>query len=192
LFGILILSMTPKIPFEVLKARIQEQAPLRTRRGFGGLPGEGSVSLWAGQLLEVLGEGRGTWAIRFLRDRKDLRAAWMTVSFLELFPMGVAQEEVALERILFLERVPERQGVDILLNILRSRLFGVVIFEKEILPRERQDVQLRKMQIVAEEAGSLMILLSEHPTPSYGISVRIETDGGGGGRVAKIKGGSTE
>jgi hypothetical protein len=188
--------MKPKITLEVLKARIQEQAPVRARRSFGGLSeglAEGPFCpLRAGQVLEVLGEGRGAWCIRFLQERTDLRAAWISAGRLDLFPMGIAQEGVNLDRILFLEQVPSDQGMDILLNVLRSGLFGAMIFEKELLPRHRQDVQIRKMQIVAEEAGSLMLLLSGRPTDSFGVQVRVETDGSGEARVAKVKGGSFE
>lgn len=188
--------MNPKVTLEVLKAKIQEHAPVRARRSFEGLAvglsGGPACPLRAGQLLEVLGEGRGAWCIRFLRERKDLRVAWALASHLDLFPMGIAQEQVSLERILFLEQVPPDQGMDILLNVLRSGLFGAVVFEKELLPRHRQDAQIRKMQLVAEDAGSLLILLSGRPTASFGVHVRVETDGVGGVRVAKIKGGSLE
>ncbi len=166
---------------------IQEQAPVRTRRSLGFLPGDDSIPLRAGQLLEVLGEGSGAWCIRFLQSQRKLRAAWALTSRLDLFPMGIAQEGVELERILFLEQIPPEQGMDILLQLLRSRLFGAVIFEKELLPRQRQDVQIRKMQLVAEEAGSLMILLSARPTASFGVNIRVEADAGGGMRLDKIK-----
>ncbi|NDF16214.1 hypothetical protein EB061_13005 [bacterium] len=66
-------------------------------------------------------------------------------------------------------------------------MFGAVVFERELLPRQRQDAQIRKMQLVAEEAGSMMVLLSARPTVSFGVNVRVEIDAGGGMRLDKIK-----
>lgn len=180
-------SMSPKNSLELLKTMIHEQAPVRTRRSLGFLPGGDSIPLRAGQLIEVLGEGRGAWCIRLLQGQRELRAAWALASRLDLFPMGIAQEGVALEQILFLEQVPPEQGMDILLQLLRSSLFGAVVFERELLPRQRQDAQIRKMQLVAEEAGSMMVLLSARPTVSFGVNVRVEIDAGGGMRLDKIK-----
>ena len=104
--------------------------------------------------------------------------------------MAMAQEEIALSRVLFLERVPMVEGVEVLLAVLRSQLFEVVMMDQGLLPRIRQDVQVRKIQLTAEEAGSMVLLLSDRPTNSFGVSIRVETGMGNEVRLEKVKGGT--
>ena len=155
--------MKNRVPLEALKSLLQEQAPVRARRDLGMLPGsEPPHPLRAGQIIEVLGEGRWGWCMRLLRERESSRAAWLSLDQALLFPMALAQEGIALSRILFLERVPALQGLDVLLPVLRSRLFEVVMMDQGLLPRMRQDAQIRKVQLTAEEAGAA------DPTTSFG------------------------
>jgi hypothetical protein len=90
--------------------------------------------------------------------------------------MAMAQEGIALSRVLFLERVPMVEGVEVLLAVLRSQLFEVVMLDQGLL--------------TAEEAGSMVLLLSDRPTNSFGISIRVETGLGNGVRLEKVKGGT--
>ena len=63
------------------------------------------------------------------------------------------------------------------------------MMEQVLLPRVRQEVQIRKLQLVAEEQGSGIVLLSEVQTQSFGVQVRVETGGPQGVRIGKVKGG---
>jgi len=183
--------MKSPLQLEALKSLLQERAPVRVRRDLGMLPGSSpSIPLRAGQMIELLGEGRWAWCIRFLKERKSARAAWLSMDSSGLFPMAMAQEEIALSRVLFLERVPMVEGVEVLLAVLRSQLFEVVMMDQGLLPRIRQDVQVRKIQLTAEEAGSMVLLLSDRPTNSFGVSIRVETGMGNEVRLEKVKGGT--
>jgi hypothetical protein len=185
--------MKNRVPLEALKSMLQEQAPVRARRDLGVLPGSGAPHpLRAGQIIEVLGDGRWSWCMRLLQGRESSRAAWLSVDQALLFPMALAQEGIALSRILFLERVPALQGLDVLLPVLRSRLFEVVMMDQGLLPRVRQDAQIRKVQLTAEEAGAAVLILSDFPTNSFGVQVRVETGRGNDFRLEKVKGGTGE
>jgi hypothetical protein len=185
--------MKNRVPLEALKSLLQEQAPVRARRDLGMLPrSEPPHPLRAGQIIEVLGEGRWGWCMRLLRERESSRAAWLSLDQALLFPMALAQEGIALSRILFLERVPALQGLDVLLPVLRSRLFEVVMMDQGLLPRMRQDAQIRKVQLTAEEAGAAVLVLSQFPTNSFGVQVRVETGPGREFRLEKVKGGAGE
>jgi hypothetical protein len=106
-----------------------------------------------------------------------------------MLPMGLSQEGVELSRILFLENVAPEQGMEMVLSVLRSHLFQILIFDQALLPRSRQDAQIRKLQLTAEESGAVMLLLSEKPTFSFGVQIRVEADDGHGVRFQKVKGG---
>jgi hypothetical protein len=172
----------------LLKAALQEQAPVRAARPLGVVPGSNpALPLHAGQLVEVLGSGRWAFGVRLLREHPDAHAAWITTGELPVFPVAIEQEGVSLNRILFIERAPPEEGLEILLNVLRSRLFEWVLLEPSLLPKYRQDVQIRKIQLAAEECGSGILLLSGAPTPSFGVQIRIETGGASGMRIGKAK-----
>jgi hypothetical protein len=141
-------------------------------------------------MIEVLGEGRWTWSVRFLKARTDARVAWLSRESSSLFPMALAQEGISLSSILFLERVPIEEGMDVLLGVLRSGLFEVVVMDQELLPRNRRDVQVRKIQLTAEDSGSLILLLSEQSTSSFGVQIRVEAGSSGKMRLKKVKGGT--
>ncbi|NDG84090.1 MAG: hypothetical protein EBX52_03510 [Proteobacteria bacterium] len=182
---------------QALKLALSEQAPLRARKSLGNLPGspsggDSSIPLHAGQMVEVLGEGRWSYTVGFLagilKERPMVRVAWLNVEGLPLLPMALEQEGVPLLQLLFLERVPVGESVDILLVILRSGLFEWVVFDQALLPRIKRDAQVRKLQLQAEEHGSGILLLSERETPSFGVQVRVETGGLRGVRVGKVKG----
>jgi len=189
--------MKNRVPLEALKSLLQEQAPVRARRELGLLPGsDPPVPLRAGQIIEVLGEGRWGWCVQLFvqlfkasSSGQAARAAWLSADGCPLFPMALAQEGIALSSILFLERVPVLQGLDALLPVLRSQLFEVVMIDQELLPRVRQDAQIRKVQLTAEDSGAAVFILSDRATRSYGVQVRVETGSGNEVRLEKVKGG---
>ncbi len=185
-----------------LKAMLQEQAPLRTRRELGFLMSDGSIPLHAGQVIEVLGKDQLAWSVRFLKERSQAkpltpevstaRVAWISSGLTEVFPMALAQEKIALSRILFLERVKPEQGMEVLLSVLRSQLFEVLVFDQPLLPMRNLDAQMRKLQLTAEEGGSLMLLLSQKPTSSFGIHIQVVAEEQGQAHLRKVKGGTSE
>ena len=153
--------MKNSLTLQALKGALQEQAPLRARRALGVLPGvDPSILVHSGQVIEVLGEGRWAYGVRLMQSCPDTRVAWVNAGALPLLPMALEQEGVSLSRVLFLEWVAPEESVEILLAVLRSGLFEWLMVEQELLPKLRQDVQIRKLQLVAEEQGSGIVLLS--------------------------------
>jgi hypothetical protein len=196
LFGTLIretepFHMTRLARLQALKTMLQEQAPVRARRTLGVLPGSDSVHpVRAGQVVEVCGKGRWSWVVRLLRESPGTRALWMEGGAIELFPPALEQGGVDLSRILFLEKVKSPQAMEILLEGVRSRLFEWVVLAQELMPHSRQDAQIRKIQISAEECGSALILFSARPTASFGVQVRVEAESGMDFHFSKVKGGT--
>lgn len=181
--------MNDESKLQALKVLMQEHAPVRTKRQFGVLPGAEAVPLQAGHIIEVLGQGQLGFVAELLKERPQAHASWMMNGLMEVCPMALAQAQISLSQILFLEQVQERQGIDVLLTLLKSQLFEVLVFEQIFLPRQNFDVQLRKLSLMAEECGAFMVLLSKTKTTSYGIQIRVETEDANGVQLQKIKGG---
>jgi hypothetical protein len=159
---------------ESLKALMSERAPLKAKRSLGEFSKMGQVN--AGQLVEVLGAGQVNWVVQLLKEWKESRAAWVMHQAMQLCPMALAQEKISLSRLLFLENVKAEQGIDVLLTVLRAQLFEVMVFEQPLLPKRNLDAQMRKLQLTAEEGGCFLVLLSQRPTISFGVSTRFDTD----------------
>jgi hypothetical protein len=181
--------MSHESKLQALKVLMQEHAPVRAKQQFGVLPGADAIPLQAGNLIEVLGEGQMTFTANLLKERPKARAAWMMATPMEVCPMALAQQKIALSQLLFLENVKEAQGMDILLTLLKSQLFEVVVFEQVFLPRRNLDAQIRKLTLMAEESGAVLLLLSKTRTSSYGVNIRVETEDAEGVQLQKVKGG---
>ena len=179
-----------ELKLTALKSLLQDHAPVRARKHFGFLPGrDSSVPLQAGNLIEILGEGQMTFVTSVLKDRPESRVAWLSDFENELCPLALVQEKVELSRILFLEKVSPAQGMDILLTILKSQLFSVLVFPQCFLPKRSFDAQVRKLTLTAEESGSILLMLSQKHTSSYGINIQVDTEDADELRLNKVKGG---
>ena len=187
-----------------LQDSLSDLAPVKTRQNFGGLPGAPDVNVRAGQVIEVLGSSPYQWVVRFLSSHPSARAAWLSAEELELFPIALAQESIALSRVLFIERVSgiktekvsaschSGKGLATLLTLLRSGLFQILIFEQAvILDRKRNlDTQLRKLQLTAEDHSCVLMMLSRYATNSFGVHLQVETQNEGAVKMKKVKGGT--
>lgn len=115
----------------------------------------------------------GTVGVSESPDRAALRAGqkvgqrvgWIEDTF-TANPRGFAEQGVDLRQFLFIEG-----GKDSLWaahQLLRSRLFDFVVLwvRESILSVEEPSVELRKLQLSAEQAGTPVLLLSSHPRPT--------------------------
>ena len=195
---------------QLLKAQFGDQAPVKARKNYGSLPGAPDVTVQAGQVIEVLGSAPFQWVVRFLSAHSSARAAWLSAEKMEVLPIALAQESIALSRVLFLERVSvgssstgegsssrhSGKGLATLLTLLRSGLFQFLIFDQALILNQGNkgsslDTQLRKLQIAAEDDESVLVMLSKFATRSYGIHFQVETRLEGEVKMKKVKGGAS-
>lgn len=177
----------PRPPLSALKALIAEHAPARARKVLGHLPG---LSLHAGEGIEVLGLARHGWMTGFLRQHPALRAAWIQGEENRLCPTALEQQGVGLSRLVFFERISGSEAIELALQLLRSSLFGVVIFDGLALPSIGREAHFRKLQLSAEEGGALLCFLSKHEQHSFGIRIRIRAEGADAVEFIRVKGGT--
>ncbi|MFN7684541.1 MAG: hypothetical protein ACK5QT_03920 [Oligoflexia bacterium] len=108
------------------------------------------------------------------------RVAWIEDAF-SANPRGFAEHGVDLRNFLFIEG-----GKDSLWaahQVLRSQLFGVAVLwvRESILSSSQPSVELRKLQLSAEQAGVPLLLLSPQPRPSganWPLALQIAMDPG--------------
>ncbi len=171
-----------------LKKELLFQAPLKTRKQYLGAPGAPDLKIKAGQLVEVLGKGSFSWVIQFLGLHASTRVVWVNSLAIELFPVAVAQESLALSRILFIEKVAAPKAGNLFMTLLRSKLFQVVVLDQALIPRRNFDVQMRKLQLVAEECEVVLVMLSQQATQSFTVNIQVDTENEI--RLRKVKGGT--
>jgi hypothetical protein len=131
---------------------------------------EGGIPL--GALTEISGRaggGKTEVVFKFLAENPQVKVAWIEESF-TLYPCRMAQQKVALERVLFVETSEEYLWVA--QQVLRSQIFSVVVL---VAPVPHETI-LRRLQIAAERAKSTLIFLTEYPTMqgTWPIAVQLQ------------------
>ena len=131
---------------------------------------KGGVS--CGTLTEVCGvDGRGKteFVLRFLAENRKARVAWIEEE-LTIYPCAFAQYGVALDRVLFVEA--EKEAFWTAQQVLRSRLFKIVVLSA----RQNEAIELRRLQLAAEQSSTALILLSQKPTTqgAWPIGLQVE------------------
>jgi RecA/RadA recombinase len=104
-----------------------------------------------------------------------LKVGWIEDTF-TANPRGFAEEGVDLRQFLFIEG--GRDSLWAAHQILRSRLFDIVVLwvRESILSVQEPSVELRKLQLSAEQAGTPVLLLSSQPRPTgvnWPVSLQI-------------------
>lgn len=136
----------------------------------GGIP--------RGAVIEVCGphgSGKTEFVLKFLAENPKLRVAWIEDQ-LSVYPMALPQYGVGLDRVLFVDA-----GKELLWTahqILRSRIFKVVVISCAEAKLDGHDgaIELRRLQLSAEQTGSTLVLLSEEPTRegAWPISLQVK------------------
>lgn len=145
---------------------------------FSGLKG----GVPRGAVIEVCGphgSGKTEFVLKFLSENPKLRVAWIEEQ-LSVYPCALPQHGVELNRVLFVDG--GRELLWCAHQALRSRLFKVVVvsgFGEARVQGTRdaqRGVELRRLQLAAEQSGSTLILLSEEPTRrgAWPISVQVQ------------------
>ncbi len=110
--------------------------------------------------------------------RVATRVAWIEDAF-TANPRGFAEHGADLSQFLFVEG-----GKDALWathQVLRSQLFGAVVLwvRESVLSATKPSVELRKLQLSAEQAGAPLLLLCSQPRPTgvnWPVSLQMNMD----------------
>ncbi|MCB0343015.1 MAG: hypothetical protein H6626_11300 [Pseudobdellovibrionaceae bacterium] len=121
-----------------------------------------------GAITQVAGAGKTEFVVRFLAENPQLRAAWVEKEF-SIYPCGIIQRHVQLQRILFVEAGTVAQTIWSVLQILRSQLFQVVVAD---VPTPELKV-LRRLQLASEKAGAALIMLDERLANAWPIQLQV-------------------
>jgi hypothetical protein len=154
---------------------ILAQAPYRERSEIGRLPGQPTLKFCAGQIIEVLGEHPQGWIVSLLKQNASIRVGWISSGKLDLCPIAIAQESIPLSRFLFLEEVAEKDGFNKIAAFLKSGLFQLVVFE-QVFFRVKPEVNLRKLQLLAEEFGSGLVMRSKRATQAFSVHIVVDSN----------------
>ena len=167
--------------------QILEKAPYRERLEIGRLPGLPDSRFCAGQVIEVLGEHSEGWIAALVKHNPASRIGWISSRKLELCPMFLAQHGIPLSRFLFLEEVEEKSGFSKVSAFVKSGLFQLVVFE-QVFFKTKTDVNLRKLQLFAEEYGVGLVMRSRRATGSFSVHVVVDTNSCQTSNFIKFKG----
>ncbi len=107
--------------------------------------------------MEINGIGKTQAMVKFLEENSKVKAAWVEEE-LSVYPCAVAQKNVSLSRLLFIEASHDVLWAS--LQALRSQLFKCVIISIKKLFDERS---LRRLQLEAEKREVNVFLLTEIP-----------------------------
>lgn len=121
-----------------------------------------------GAITQVCGPGKTEFAVLFLRDHPEFNAAWIEPA-VSIYPCGILQRTVSLNRILFIEagnEVPWVVG-----QVLKSGLFEVIVLSTLVTDLKL----LRRFQLAAEKAHAAFILISEIRSAAWPIALQLES-----------------
>ncbi|MCM2276657.1 MAG: hypothetical protein NDJ89_01105 [Oligoflexia bacterium] len=122
-----------------------------------------STQVERGALSELSGprgEGKTLAALHYLAGSPG-RIAWIERA-LTIYPCALAQRDVALERVLFVEAGAPEGLLWAAQQVLASQVFGSVVLD---LGAPLEDaVCLRRLQLAAEKSQAAVLLLSERAT----------------------------
>lgn len=126
-----------------------------------------------GALSQVTGSKRMSWIVDRLASRSDLSVAWVEKT-LSIFPPALAQKQVDLSSVLFVEvgdAIADWEWA--LLQLLDSQLFQVVVAtgtHEAASPAMLRT--LRRFQVAAEKSRTAAVFLSETPWTAWPIRFR--------------------
>lgn len=136
-----------------------------------------------GAITEIsgpFGSGKTEAVVHFIAKHQETlgRVAWIEDRF-TAYPTGFLQHGVQLSRMLFIEGGTESLWAAH--QVLRSQLFGaVVLFVRDsILSVHQPRVELRKLQLSAEQSNACMFLLTHQPRPqgaSWPLAMQLQAN----------------
>ena len=134
-----------------------------------GVPRSGLVEISAPH-----GLGKTEVVLQFLNENPNLKVAWIEKDF-TVFPSAFSAYRVKLDRVLFIDlSAPSTQHSPIwcATQVLKSQLFQLLILAHFTL----QEVELRRLQLLSKQSGSLIFLLHTQPLTqkSWPLSLQIQ------------------
>ena len=167
---------------------ILKQAPDSPHPEFEG------IRIPRGAITEIsgpAGSGKTEWTLRFIQQNFDqhskherigsvetARVCWIEDVF-TANPRGFTEHGLDLSRFLFVEG--GRDSLWATHQVLRSQLFDAVVLwvRESVLSVNEPSVELRKLQLSAEQAGVPLLLLSPQPRPTgvnWPVALQIAMD----------------
>ncbi len=142
---------------------------------------QADLSVPRGALTEVsgpFGSGKTEAVVKFIAQHQHSlgRVAWIEDRF-SAYPTGFLQHGVDLSRMLFIEGGAESLWAAH--QVLRSQVFGaVVLFVREsTLSASEPRVELRRLQLSAEQSNACVFLLTHQPRPqgaSWPLALQLQ------------------
>ena len=123
-----------------------------------------------GSLTQILGPGSTEALLRLFGEHPAAKVAWVEER-LTAYPPGFVQGGANLNCLLFVEGGGHFAWA--LAQLLRSQLFQVVVAASP-LKGQGQGLELRRLQLAAEQAGCAMILAAECEGPLWPLRLRLE------------------
>ena len=167
---------------------ILKQAPKSSHLEFEGIRiPRGAITENSGPA----GSGKTEWTLRFIQQNFDqhskherigsvetARVCWIEDVF-TANPRGFTEHGLDLSRFLFVEG--GRDSLWATHQVLRSQLFDAVVLwvRESVLSVSEPSVELRKLQLSAEQAGVPLLLLSPQPRPTgvnWPVALQITMD----------------
>ena len=135
-----------------------------------------TMGLPKGAITQVCGAGKTEFVVRFLREHSGLRVAWVEPN-LSIYPCGLLQRGINLNRVLFIEAGNEFPWV--VQQVFKTSLFEIVILTSTI-----EDFKmLRRFQLAAEKAHASLIILSEAFSNAWPVALQLKSTRKQGGRI---------
>lgn len=125
-----------------------------------------------GVLIELAGLGKTEVVVQFLRENPKLRVAWIEDS-LTIYPCAVAQRNVTLSRLLFIEASDEIFWATF--QVLKSNLFDCIVLSSK---RKFDEKNLRRLQLESEKGNSSIFLLTEELHKAWPITLQLQVSQG--------------
>lgn len=128
-----------------------------------------------GALTEVSGpsgSGKTEVVLGFLAKHSELKVAWVEQK-LSIYPSAFPLRKISLSRVLFVET---EEYLWAAYQVLKSQVFQVLVLSAPV----RQEIALRRLQIAAEKAQVVVVLLTESLTQqgTWPISVQLQVSRG--------------
>ncbi|MBI3557019.1 MAG: hypothetical protein HY074_12205 [Deltaproteobacteria bacterium] len=125
------------------------------------------------ELSGAHGSGKTRMALKLIAENPSVHVAWVEDQF-TAYPCAFPQQGVQLGRVLFAEA--EDQALWTANQMLRSGIFGIVV----INTRPLEQIELRRLQLAAEQANTAVLLLSEDPTieGAWPIALQLQINRG--------------
>jgi hypothetical protein len=117
-----------------------------------------------GAITHLSGQERTQALLQLLAEHPQLKASWVEQS-LSAYPPGFAQAGIRLENLLFVQAGDQVAWT--LSQLLRSQIFQVVVAASPL----KGELELRRLQLAAEKAGSILLCLAGVEGPDWPIKL---------------------